>query len=600
MAKTFKNSRTYKLATTTRKAFSVALTVACSIPLGSMMAMANTPMPNANPTLNWQTHSTPNVLNHAIAPQVLTTNAVHSFAQSQSSTAVHHAVQTIFGTNLSHHAGATQNVTTGVNLNLTSNQLNFLAGNLGGFHSITIDVGGRTQEVSLNTRLTAAEAIAVEQVLTTGTQGLSLNANGTAHGGSVALTNSLLSGLGTASGGGLSSLTISHGVNVVDTLSSVDISGKLINFGTLQTASTQANAIDAINAGTIVNAGGAIIQSFSGGNGYVGADVALTALNSLTNAGTISSANNLNISAPVISNTGAMTAMTGNINFTSPGAINFTGAGTLQANNGNVNFATNNADIYVSNANVLSQQVNFNAGTGDVGVNLGQVNGLINAVGCNIHVNGDTANLKLGNIDASGDPTFTNSGTITIDNSIKASAGQPIALIAGGDIVMLSGGTNLGLDTSSSSGNGGDITLVAGAKFTPPGTSTTTAASTNVVVSGASATGGSIVLTSTTNPINSLTSASSAGNGGNITLIAYQGTTGGTGTIAVPTGLTINSSSSLASAGAVTIIAGASSGTAISTGPINAHRLCHFFTNRRNHIRDFQGWGAEQRCSHFR
>jgi len=54
---------------------------------------------------------------------------------------------------------------------------------LGNFSTLTIDVGGKQEVVALNTRLTAAEFVAADQVLTGGSQSLKINAIGEAAGG---------------------------------------------------------------------------------------------------------------------------------------------------------------------------------------------------------------------------------------------------------------------------------------------------------------------------------------------------------------------------------------------------------------------------------
>ena len=311
---------------------------------------------------------------------------------------------------------------TGANLNLTSGQLNFLAGNLANFSSLTIDVGGRSQTVGLNTKLTAAEVVAVEQVILGGSpsaQTIAIGANGAAKGGSIALNNSLLNAIDSSVGGAIGSLTIAKGVGVVDSVSHLSLSGGLSNYGTIQTASATSGNTDTISAATINNAAGASINSYGGGGGggLVGADVALAAANSLNNAGTINSAHNLYITAPVINNTGSIKAGNGNINVNSNGALNVSGTGTWTASNGNINFAAANSDINVTGANLISQQVNFNAGSGNIGAYLGQVTGVVNASGNDIDISATTPKFQLGQIVGTGDPLIAIEGSILISNT---------------------------------------------------------------------------------------------------------------------------------------------------------------------------------------
>ena len=362
---------------TSAMALRFVLSAACSIPLSSFLALralANAPaMPVGLPL---HTFNPTHVAAVSHVSTIELNNGNLSFGQKvvdlRSSSS--HPVNSLFhslihSTNAQHQAAA---VNPGPNLNLSSAQVTFLAGSLGGFQSLTIDVGGRSEAVSLNTRLTAAEAVAVEQKLQTGIQSIDLSSRGTASSGSIKLTGNLLDALSNGSDK-LGSLTITKNVNLVDSLGTLDVTGRVLNYGTIQTAAASANMTDAINAGNIVNASGGVIQSYSGSSGSLfGADVALNALTSIQNAGTFTSANNLSLSAPVIANNGLASATRGSVNLASPSSLYATGNGTFQAANGNVNIASNNADISVGTVSLLSQQVNFNAGTGNIYTALGQ------------------------------------------------------------------------------------------------------------------------------------------------------------------------------------------------------------------------------------
>ena len=168
---------------------------------------------------------------------------------------------------------------------------------------------------------------------------------------------------------------------------------------------------------------------------------------------------------------------------------------------------------------------------------------MVNATGYDVHINANTDNLNLGVIKASGDPVFTSMGEITISNTLGATGGDALTLIAGTDIVMdtTQGAGNNGLDTTNPiGGNGGQLNLIAGAKFTP--FMDASPALSNVKVTGASATGGKIDLTAASNNISSINTSSTNGNGGDITFIAYKGSSPDSGTINVPTSVTINTS----------------------------------------------------------
>ena len=397
-------------------------------------------------------------------------------------------------------------------LDLYSPVAQFAAGSLGGFHTISIDVGGKQQQIDLNTKLTGAELVAAQQILSGGKQQLVLDAQGVATGGKINLNNALLTSLGTALGGDVASLGIARGVTVIDKLDTLNLTGALINFGSISIRS----ASETINASSILN------------------------------TGTISAKQDLTIDASSITNSGLINSANGNINFGNgsgvsgaAGDINFVGInGTIQAPKGNINFNSGNDNITIGGGNFFSQNLNFNAGTGVVNANLGQVSGVINGQDNVSHITAATANLNLGTITNSGDPTYYNtSGNIVIDGSIAATSGADLAIVASGNIV----GNGGKLDTSNASGNGGSLTLIAGANFTAPITGSGLPDSGNTTISLAnsgtagngSATGGYIDLSGTTltgvktnAPVTAVTTASTSGSGGNILMVAYAGNGG--------------------------------------------------------------------------
>jgi hypothetical protein len=583
MANTFETGST--VYTSRQRAVSLTLGVACSIPLSSTLALAHGSMPT--PTVGPSYHTV-------------------------SSSVVGHPL--VHGNPVSVHTSVLAGGTSG-NLNLASSSLSFLANNLANFSSLSIDVGGHQESVNLTTKLTAAEVVAVEQVITGGSAGaqtIKIGANGVADGGTVSLNNNMLTALDNSLGGSIGSMTIARGVQLVDSVSSLSLSGNLSNYGSILTASGSSGSSDTISANSIFNAGGAAIGSYTGGgaggNALFAANPVLNAATSLTNNGTISSAGNLTISAPVVSNvsshgsaasinaaqnvnintqslnnSGSIAAVAGNVNLASSGGLNFTGTGgTLQANNGNINLSSSDADIDVNGGNMLSQQVNFNAGTGNVTAQMDQVTGVVNATGTSVHVGAETANLNLGTIDASGDPTITNTGNLLIDNTITGTSGVDLALIAGGNIVSVTG--NTGINLSSATANGGNLSLIAGAAFTP--FTTTTAASPqpgSTVVTKASATGGIIDLTglnidssgstAALTSINTSSTFATASAGSNVQMVAFAGKTVGSGSV-FAAGVPITSTTAATGAsGAVTIIAGAKSGTSVTTGATTANSV---------------------------
>jgi len=603
--------------TTSQRVVCATLGVAGTLSLATTAAMANGPMsPHTVPMAGshvwashysgqtaasaggfggghsvWSSHQSGQVDNHSSLSNIQSFAPMTSGAQ----TTVHHAVNSIF-----HHTGKAY---TGAfnphdgqgDLNLASKTLTYMADNIANFKDLTIQVGGTQQVVTLGTKLTAAEVVAAQQVLTGGTQTIKLNANGVATGGTVTLNNSLVSALDSSVGGSISSLTISHGVKVIDTLSLLSITGTLSNFGSILTASTAPGGSDAISAMTILNGFGGKIGSYTGaaGTGLFAADPVLTAVTSLTNYGSISSAGNLTINAPVVynvaahgsvpsisaannvnintqqlDNAGIIAALTGNINVASNAALLINGAGgTFQAQSGNINLSAHNANLDVFGGDYQSQNLNLKAGAGNVTADLGEVDGVVNVSGTNLVVGAHTNTLHMGDYDASGDPLFFNSGNILLDGSQSVPTnGADLAVIAGGDIT--SGGAFTGIDTSSTTGNGGNITLVAGANFTTDGkggVDITNSAGANH----GSTTGGRIDISGAYTNLNSSSTSVTTGDAGYVQLVAFKGTSGTSGTISLASTSSpfdaINALSDSGKNGDISIIAGATSGTAILT-----------------------------------
>jgi hypothetical protein len=454
---------------------------------------------------------------------------------------------------------ATATATTAADLDLASANQNFSAGQLANFKSITIQVGDYKEVVLLNSKLTAAEVVAAQQIITTGKQTIQIGAQGTATGGSITLNKNLLSAIDNSVGGSLGSLTVPQGVKLVDAVSTLSLSGELANYGSILTAAASRGATDTISAGTILNATGGSIASYAGGGGLNGASSSLNAATSLTNNGSISSTGNLNITAPVVNNNfssgsgaGAAPAPTitaqHNVNLNTQSINN---EGSISALSGNINIASKNADLNLAGGNYLSKQLNLDAGTGNITVNVDEVTGVVNASGNCVHMDTSTPNLLLGSINALGDPLVANNGSdITITGTgFGPTNGADLTLVSTGNI--LGGKGNKGLDTSSKTGAGGNLTLVAGAAFTGD-------ANTGVTVTGASTGGGIIDLSGTTAGTGAVTTIKTGGaagqNSGDVTIVAFAGTSSGTGTINVSKTTIDTSAKTGGNAGDVTII----------------------------------------------
>ena len=413
---------------------------------------------------------------------------------------------------------------------------------------VAINVGGAAHLVQPGAQLTPAEYMAVQQVMQTGTQQLGLDTAGRAVSGRVVLDGMVPNGL--------SSLVIPQGVtainNFANTNALMNITGNLVNSGSLYAVSTDQSVRNAIiNANNIVNTSGALLTSVLPANGLLGyanaiKDLSLTlnATNNLTNAGTISSAGNLNVTAGgALANSGLMQAARDiNMSSTTGGAINFNGAGgTVQAGNAiNVGHIGDASAIQLTGGDWLSNTLNLTT-AGPLEMHVGQVSGLVNVQSNGAHVSAATPSLRFGSMCVTGDPYYINSsGDFVLGAQSELStgtSGYPFTIIASGNITS-SGSTPLTINTSSNASyGGGDVTLIAGAVVTENTGSTTGRLS----VSGPSSTGGSILLddetgtgggagvqTIDTRALN----ATPGWGGGNVTLVAFHGsgnsaTTGG-------------------------------------------------------------------------
>jgi len=496
--------------------------------------------------------------------------------------------------------------------NLAATSLSLSAPN----HPVNIKIGGIMTAVSSGQHLTPAELMAVSQVINTGHQTLLLGAMGNATGGQFNVMAEL--------GNTLGSLAIPHGVSALANFSStnsLNLSGDLLNAGTLYLYSSTANHSGAINAANIINEGGSIITStlpgvLASSLGSKGNfSFQLNALNNISNAGSIVSSGNLalhaggsitnlnsaggnsqalmqananlNLDAALISNGGKISSVTGNINISSPNqssiVINNSG-GELSALKGDINIgeqqSSADSNFNLTGGSIVSNNLNIYSGTGTVDVSSTNLSAVINVYAGQAHVDVNSPDLKLGVMDLSGDPTFYNqNGNITISEPLSFS-GQNLALVASGNIICGPGATVI--DTSSNAGNGGAISLIAGAKFTlspqslpgsnlPSSGNNGDASNTDTLsITGSSATGGFINL-SGPNGITKLDSSATgaAGNGGTIQLVALAGSSAGSGAITLPSALAVTSSAPNF-AGRITLMSTANSGAGIQAGSLIA------------------------------
>lgn len=421
-----------------------------------------------------------------------------------------------------------------------------------------------------------------------------------------------------ASLNGAGSLSVSEGATVIidfGTTSIISLTGNIDNSGSIYAVSTNPSVTDVnLSSQNIYNNPGALITTILPPDGFSGVHnlvqnlgLTLNAVNNIVNAGTISSAANLSMTAgnsitneSVISavqnitvltgvadliNSGIINSIAGNIDISSLAAQNLivnNTNGAMQALLGNINIATmattlEKLNLSVLGGDILSKELNITALAGIASIDVNELSGILNVSAGEVHVRSNTASLNLGQMSITGDPTFFNpGGDIQITGNLSF-AGQNLALIASGNIYTVNGSWSI---STASAGNAGSILMVAGVSMTPDsggtgGNTGGTPASTSLTLAGVSATGGSIDLTGGgNNNITSLDASSTGGSGGTVTLIAYAGPGSGTGTITIPSAVTIQTGTTnntvFAQNGNVTIIAGASSGNAISVGSINS------------------------------
>ena len=457
------------------------------------------------------------------------------------------------------------------NLNLGSTTHSQSSG-LTGAQTAVIRVGNVTMPVNASSSLTPAQTAALLQVISTGHQALNLNNLGAAVSGTVSLNNGI--------GQNLSSLVIPAGVSLTSNGAVLNVSGDVVNSGVLAFVSQPTGVVNSLFATNVINNFGALLTSPT--SFYIGAS------QNLVNAGRIVSGQDVSLNfGKALTNTGLIASTYGNINLNSPGNILVTNqGGSFQALNGGINVRDSHylgaASTTLLGGEWLSNSLNILGGKDAVNVNVGNVSGVINITACSAHVNANSTNLQIGAMNISGDPTYFNTGDITLTNSVDT-GGNPLAIVAGGNI--LAGTTAVTIKTE-----GSPLLMLAGASFTispntAPLTATTGGAgdtTTSLAVLGSSTTGGRIDFTpnTTSTPISIDTSAST---GGSITMVAFAGTSKNSGTINLTSGTGGSAPATLNSSGAgannngdVTLIADTQSGTGITMGAVTASGTGNF------------------------
>ncbi len=225
---------------------------------------------------------------------------------------------------------------------------------------------------------------------------------------------------------------------------------------------------------------------------------------------------------------------------------------------------------------MYSQQVNLKAEDGGVNFQAENVSGVVNASGNSVHLYTSDSALTTGNIDSSGDPTISSQSNITIDGSISATDGANLAIVSGGSIFSAKGAQLDTRDTDAGGGNGGNLSLIAGANFTVDGSGNLNLTDSANAGKG-STIGGILDLSGAfggTGATSLITTAGTGatGNAGYVQMVAYAGTGPNTGIIQMPTGVTIDASSAGGQRGDVSIIS-ANNGQAMRTSDVIGNHI---------------------------
>lgn len=436
--------------------------------------------------------------------------------------------------------GRAKAVVNGIELDLTSGDRSIVLGKNLFLDSETrsIKVGNEQRTLASGDRVTAAEYVALQQVINDGAQGLNVDLDGRGIGGAFNLS-SISDGGNTIRA---NQLVIPEFVTVSGDFSKhsdgVRVTNDLVNFGSINAFSSNKQVDTArIAARDITNNSGATIATSA-----EKLNLSLRADRDINNAGSISASGDLDLSAGrSINNSGLISS---NANITLNGnadadlVVNNTG-GMFSAQNGAINLraadfnGAGNTTVY--GGDLISRELNLFTGLGTTDVFVNQLTGVVNSSGSAAHVRAKTDMLTIGSQCLVGDPTYYNVGDIQITGDVIV--GEKLAIIASGNISRTAG--NTAIRAQGAGGEGFDITIIAGANITggtdPSSTIPGTQATGDVTIDGASSSGGNIDF----NAPNLRIDSSAVGldqSGGNVIIAAYAGSGGGQGIVSLQNG----------------------------------------------------------------
>jgi hypothetical protein len=408
-----------------------------------------------------------------------------------------------------------------------------------------INVGGQVRTVQPGDMLTAAEFVALRQVLSQGTQSLLLDAQGAANGGTFALN--------TIGSRHLASLVVPEGVVAVS-------QGLYNNMNVAGALSARGQILGDVNRSLTLRAG-SVDVGIGGSISTVTTrpiDLNIYSLSNIVNAGSITASGTLNLSAAgSIVNalpqgvSGAAPIMSGALGtnlYVGSGQV--TNAGLIDSQTGNVNIsAAPNVDLVINNiggqvsalqgalslrdasyalkqftgvdgGRLSASTINFYGGEGLVKVLADQIDGVVNLHAGMASINSNGGTLVTGDWTVTGDPTIANSGGDVVLLGSLSFKGEDLAILSSGNVRTLTSGLLVTISTCKDCTNSGNIWIVAGYDFTPATAGQVTNTTTTYTLDGPSTGGGSVNL-----PNFSLKTSGAKNDAGDVTVVAHRGDT---------------------------------------------------------------------------
>lgn len=294
--------------------------------------------------------------------------------------------------------GSNQGDASGVNLDLSSTKASARASWSGNQSSANIVVGNSKIAVTRETMLTAAQQVALTQVLNSGVQTINIAAQGNAIGGSVTI--------GSNANSVFSNMVIPAGVTVINNVSQgkgLNLFGSLVNSGSLYFVSTSnlvSNAV--VSASQIINTSNGLISTFASpairnlagirNSAISHLDLTILSASDITNSGSIRSTGNLTLVAAgsiinqqPTTDSSAVSVLSAANNLTLiAGRGSITNAGLIAATAGNINIAAS-LDSVATALTALPQSAIISVSSSATPLSLENTGGVLQALNGNIN-----------------------------------------------------------------------------------------------------------------------------------------------------------------------------------------------------------------------